>query len=163
MTNGVRISILCQTLPLEFIRLVNDVSCLPLRSVRRPLNNRSRALKASLENSGICLDVVPAEHRSVIGIGLCRACPWPSPLRAKVLPSRVSTSMPSRVRELEEGQDRTREVEAAGSQASVAGSLRRDARMLCVPADFFIVAVPTPIDDGRGSPDLLRDVRRIAP
>jgi UDP-N-acetyl-D-galactosamine dehydrogenase len=56
-----------------------------------------------------------------------------------------------RVRELESGQDRTREVEAADlRQASLiftgdAGSLRA--------CDFFIVTVPTPIDDAR-RPDL---------
>src|ERR1700729_2751260 len=57
----------------------------------------------------------------------------------------------SRVRELESGQDRTREVEAADlRQASLrftgdAGGLRG--------CDFFIVTVPTPIDDAR-RPDL---------
>jgi UDP-N-acetyl-D-galactosamine dehydrogenase len=57
----------------------------------------------------------------------------------------------SRVRELESGEDRTREVEAADlEQPSLkltndAGSLRS--------SDFFIVTVPTPIDEAR-RPDL---------
>jgi UDP-N-acetyl-D-glucosamine/UDP-N-acetyl-D-galactosamine dehydrogenase len=57
----------------------------------------------------------------------------------------------SRVRELESGEDRTREVEAADLRhpslkfTSDAGSLRA--------ADFFIVTVPTPIDAAR-RPDL---------
>jgi UDP-N-acetyl-D-galactosamine dehydrogenase len=57
----------------------------------------------------------------------------------------------SRVRELEAGQDRTREVEISDLRhpslmfASDAGSLRA--------CDFFIVTVPTPIDDAR-QPDL---------
>ena len=57
----------------------------------------------------------------------------------------------SRVRELEGGQDRTREVEAADLRhpslrfTSDAGGLRA--------CDFFIVTVPTPIDDAR-RPDL---------
>jgi UDP-N-acetyl-D-galactosamine dehydrogenase len=57
----------------------------------------------------------------------------------------------SRVRELESGQDRTREVEAADLRHP---SLRftRDAGGLRA-CDFFIVTVPTPIDDAR-RPDL---------
>ena len=57
----------------------------------------------------------------------------------------------SRVDELERGQDRTREVEAADLRhpslrlTSEAGGLRA--------SDFFIVTVPTPIDDAR-RPDL---------
>jgi UDP-N-acetyl-D-glucosamine/UDP-N-acetyl-D-galactosamine dehydrogenase len=57
----------------------------------------------------------------------------------------------SRVRELESGEDRTREVEAADLEqpslkfANDAGSLRS--------SDFFIVTVPTPIDEAR-RPDL---------
>ena len=57
----------------------------------------------------------------------------------------------SRVRELEGGQDRTREVEAADLKHP---SLRftRDADGLRA-SDFFIVTVPTPIDEAR-QPDL---------
>src|ERR1700722_11219136 len=56
-----------------------------------------------------------------------------------------------RVRELEQGQDRTREVEASDLKHS---SLKftRDADALRA-ADFFIVTVPTPIDEAR-QPDL---------
>ena len=56
-----------------------------------------------------------------------------------------------RVRELEQGQDRTREVEASDLKHS---SLKftRDADALRA-ADFFIVTVPTPIDEAR-RPDL---------
>ena len=56
-----------------------------------------------------------------------------------------------RVRELEQGQDRTREVEATDLKHS---SLKftRDADALRA-ADFFIVTVPTPIDEAR-QPDL---------
>jgi UDP-N-acetyl-D-galactosamine dehydrogenase len=57
----------------------------------------------------------------------------------------------SRVRELEDGQDRTREVETADLKHS---SLKftSDAGGL-LASDFFIVTVPTPIDDAR-RPDL---------
>jgi UDP-N-acetyl-D-glucosamine/UDP-N-acetyl-D-galactosamine dehydrogenase len=57
----------------------------------------------------------------------------------------------SRVRELESGQDRTREVEASDLKHP---SLKftRDADALRV-SDFFIVTVPTPIDEAR-QPDL---------
>ena len=57
----------------------------------------------------------------------------------------------SRVRELESGQDRTREVEASDLKHP---SLRftRDADGLRA-SDFFIVTVPTPIDEAR-QPDL---------
>src|SRR3984885_5398689 len=56
-----------------------------------------------------------------------------------------------RVRELEQGQDRTREVEASDLKHS---SLKftRDADALRA-SDFFIVTVPTPIDEAR-QPDL---------
>jgi UDP-N-acetyl-D-glucosamine/UDP-N-acetyl-D-galactosamine dehydrogenase len=57
----------------------------------------------------------------------------------------------SRVRELEDGQDRTREVEASDLKHR---SLKftRDADALGA-SDFFIVTVPTPIDEAR-QPDL---------
>ena len=57
----------------------------------------------------------------------------------------------SRVRELEDGKDRTREVETSDLKHS---SLKftRDADALRA-ADFFIVTVPTPIDEAR-QPDL---------
>jgi UDP-N-acetyl-D-galactosamine dehydrogenase len=57
----------------------------------------------------------------------------------------------SRVRELESGQDRTREVEAADlSHPSLRLSNDTGGLRAC---DFFIVTVPTPIDDAR-RPDL---------
>jgi UDP-N-acetyl-D-glucosamine/UDP-N-acetyl-D-galactosamine dehydrogenase len=57
----------------------------------------------------------------------------------------------SRVRELENGYDRTREVEAADLRQSTL-KFTGDARDLRA-SDFFIVTVPTPIDEAR-QPDL---------
>ncbi len=55
----------------------------------------------------------------------------------------------SRVRELENGHDRTREVEAADLRQSTL-KFTGDARDLRA-SDFFIVTVPTPIDEAQAA------------
>ena len=78
---------------------------------------------------------------------LVAVCPWRSPSPAAACRSSASTSTRPASRNLRAGHDRTpraRTCRPAAPDACVTTAIRRR----CAAADFFIVTVPTPIDDG---------------
>ena len=76
-------------------------------------------------------------------------CPWLCRSRVPEFRLLDSTSICGRVAELREGKDRTREVEAADLRQETLFFTADPAEM--AKADFFIVTVPTPIDEAHRS------------